>query len=46
MLSLYGYLQKKQIVYKIINTEKDDGIMLIDNLPHLPHPKGEKKNEI
>jgi hypothetical protein len=33
MFSLYGYLQEKQIVYKEIAMEKDDGIILIKNLP-------------
>ena len=32
MSLLYGYLQKKQIIYKTINTEKDDWIILIENL--------------
>lgn len=32
MSSLYGYLEKKQIVYKEISTEKDDGIIFIENL--------------
>lgn len=32
MSSLYEYLQKKQIVYKEIAMEKDDGIIFIENL--------------
>ncbi|HKL43892.1 MAG TPA: class I SAM-dependent methyltransferase [Candidatus Absconditabacterales bacterium] len=31
MSSLYGYLEKKQIVYKEIKTEKGDGVILINN---------------
>ncbi|HBB03394.1 TPA: hypothetical protein DCZ39_00610 [Patescibacteria group bacterium] len=28
--SLYGYLQKKQINYKILQLEPDDGVMVIN----------------
>ena len=31
MSSLYEYLQKKQIIYKTINTEKNDWVILIEN---------------
>lgn len=27
--SLYGYLEKKQIFYKVIQLEPDDGVMII-----------------
>jgi predicted O-methyltransferase YrrM len=31
MYSLYGYLKEKQIIYKSINTEKDDWVILIED---------------
>lgn len=31
MFSLYWYLDKKQIVYKLINTEKNDGVIFIED---------------
>ena len=30
--TLYGYLQKKQINYKVMQLEPDDGIMIIENI--------------
>ena len=43
MFSLYEYLQKKQIIYKSVDMERNDGIILIENLPHptSPNRRGE-----
>jgi hypothetical protein len=34
MISLYEFLEKKQIIYKWIDTENWDGVVLIDSWCH------------